>query len=295
MGELRIGPAGWNYRDWKGVFYPARSPRGFSELEYLAEYFDTAEINSSFYGPFSPGSAAKWSKEVNANGRFLFTAKLWQRFTHQTGANDADEKTVRQGFDVLQNAGQLGAVLLQFPFSFHNTKDNFEVLGKLFQRFKQYRLVLEVRHASWNQPELYSWLAERRIGFCNIDQPIIGNSLPPTEKVTSSVGYVRLHGQRRDAWFSDDRQAEPSARYDYRYTTEELRPWGERVKRMARESEVLFVITNNHPFAKSLEAGKAIYFIVTGKKPEMPATMLEKYPEMKEFATATSPKNPTLF
>jgi uncharacterized protein YecE (DUF72 family) len=294
MGDLRIGPAGWNYKDWNGVFYPARRPRGFSELEYLAEYFDTVEINSSFYGPFSAQSAAKWCGEVKANGRFVFTAKLWQKFTHQTGANAADEKVVREGFDALQSAGKLGAVLLQFPFSFHNTKENRNTLHLLIERFHEYPLVLEVRHASWDKSEVYEFLKERNVGFCNIDQPIIGRSLKPSGEVTSRVGYIRLHGRRYDKWFSDDAQLPSSARYDYQYSEEELEPWAERAKKMREKSDILIIITNNHPFAKSLESGKALYFLVTGEKVKVPATMLDRFPALKEIASEP-PRKTTLF
>src|SRR5262249_14791056 len=261
MGEVRVGPAGWNYRDWKGVFYPTKKPRGFSELEYVAEYFDTAEINSSFYGPFSPESAAKWIKEVSANGKFVFTGKLWQQFTHTKGANDADEKLVRAGFDVLQNAGKLGAVLVQFPFSFHNTKDNLETLNGILERFRSYPLVVEVRHASWDKPEILEFLKERSVGFCNIDQPLIGRSLGPTAYVTSKVGYVRFHGRNQKDWFEENEENR-SARYDYKYSAEEIAPWVERIHEIEKESEGLFVVTNNHPQAKSIGLATAILAMI---------------------------------
>src|SRR5690348_4612162 len=79
---VRVGPAGWSYPDWAGYVYPSRRQKGFHEATYLAEYFDTIEINSSFYNPFRPDHAAQWIERVAANPRFVFTAKLWQRFTH---------------------------------------------------------------------------------------------------------------------------------------------------------------------------------------------------------------------
>ena len=57
---IRIGPAGWKYKDWEGVVYPQPAPRGFDPLSYIAEYFTTVEINSSYYGPPQPGRARKW-------------------------------------------------------------------------------------------------------------------------------------------------------------------------------------------------------------------------------------------
>jgi len=149
-GAIRIGPAGWSYADWAGIVYPARRPRGFHEAAYLADFFDTIEINTSFYHPLHAEHCRQWIARVSANPRFLFTAKLWQKFTHEQGAGDEDERAVRSGFDVLRDAGKLGAVLLQFPFSFHRSEENTAYLKKLLKRFADYPLVVEVRHATWN-------------------------------------------------------------------------------------------------------------------------------------------------
>src|SRR5712691_8272192 len=155
---LRVGPAGWSYPDWAGYVYPSRRPKGFHEATYLAEYFDTIEINTSFYQPLRAAHAAQWIDRVAANPRFVFTAKLWQRFTHDirstaSGSAAAEEREVRAGFDVLRAAGGLGAVLLQFPFSFHRTAETVAYLSAVLKRFADYPLVVEVRHASWDSPE----------------------------------------------------------------------------------------------------------------------------------------------
>jgi uncharacterized protein YecE (DUF72 family) len=201
--DLRIGPAGWAYKDWAGVVYPAPRPKGFHEATYLAEFFDTIEINTSFYRPLRAEHAEQWIERVAENPRFLFTAKLWQRFTHDVSPNMADEREVRLGFDVLMNEKKLGAVLVQFPFAFHRTRETVLHLSGLLRRFADYPLVVEFRHASWKVPETFDLLREYRVGFCNIDQPIIGRSLEPSAEVTSEIGYVRLHGRRYDTWFAN--------------------------------------------------------------------------------------------
>jgi uncharacterized protein YecE (DUF72 family) len=294
MSELRIGPAGWNYKDWKGVFYPARRTRGFSELAYVAEYFDAVEINSSFYGPFAPTSAQKWLGEVAANSRFMFTGKLWQRFTHEGGGNLAEERIVRQGFDVLQGAGKLGAVLVQFPFSFHNTKDNFSWLGKVLTKFCEYPLVVEVRHATWDKQEVLDFLTERQVGFCNIDQPLIGRSLKPSAYATSPVGYVRFHGRRYDTWFAEDESGRGGGRYDYLYSRAEIGEWLPRITEVAEKTQSTYVVTNNHPAAKSLQLGQIIAALYFKTKQKMPESLLTTYPELHEFASAPLHKT-TLF
>ena len=83
---VRYGPAGWTYKDWEGVVYPRPKPRGFDPLEFLAGYFDTVEINSTFYRPAAAKVAAQWAERVSGNRRFRFTARLYRRFTHEREA-----------------------------------------------------------------------------------------------------------------------------------------------------------------------------------------------------------------
>jgi len=121
-GVIRFGPAGWDYPDWAGKVYPAPKPKGFDPLPYLAAYFDTVEINSTFYRPAAPNAAKKWADRVRDRDLFRFTAKLWKRFTHERGTAWTSEEVdlVRAGLDPLAEAGKLGALLLQFPWSFRN-------------------------------------------------------------------------------------------------------------------------------------------------------------------------------
>jgi uncharacterized protein YecE (DUF72 family) len=302
VGSVRIGPAGWSYPDWAGIVYPVRKPRGFHESTYLAELFDTIEINTSFYSPLRPEHCRQWITHVSANPRFTFTAKLWQKFTHQldtnVGANAAanleDERAVRAGFDVLREADKLGAVLLQFPFSFHRTPESTAYLKKLLKQFADYPLVVEVRHATWNDKSFYELLHERGVGFCNIDQPIIGRSIKPSEHGTSRVAYVRLHGRRYDSWFSDDPAVPPSERYNYLYTEQELEPWVDRVKHLTQNGETTFVITNNHFEGKGIVNALQFINLLSGAKVKVPDLLRQRYPELNRIASEP-PVEPLLF
>src|SRR5215470_9547854 len=163
--QIRIGPAGWSYDDWKGIVYPAGAGSKFDQLQYLANYFDTIEINSTFYRPPSPTASKSWARRVAHNSSFRFTAKLYQRFTHERGASTAeDEKAYRGGIDPLAEAGRLGAILIQFPWSFKNTDEERSYLNGLMNRFSDYPLVVELRHASWNRAEVYDWLQKKGVG-----------------------------------------------------------------------------------------------------------------------------------
>ena len=159
--QIRVGPAGWSYEDWAGIVYPLRRPRGFHEASYLADYFDTIELNVTFYRPVTPETARGWLGRVAHNPRFLFTAKLWQQFTHEGALTPSNEREFRPAIETLAQAGKLGALLAQFPWSFKNTAEDRDYLEKLAERFRDFPLVVEVRHASWNDRGFYEWLAER--------------------------------------------------------------------------------------------------------------------------------------
>jgi uncharacterized protein YecE (DUF72 family) len=294
MANIRIGPAGWSYPDWAGYVYPTPRPKGFQEAAYLAQFFDTIEINTSFYQPLNLEHARQWVDRVSANPRFLFTAKLWQKFTHDTSATAEDERAARAGFDVLHKAGKLGAVLLQFPFAFHRTTETNAYLGALLKRFDDYPLAVEVRHATWNDPEVFALLREHHAAFCNIDQPVIGRSLGPSEEVTSSIGYVRLHGRRYDTWFSDDPEIPAQERYNYLYSAAELAPWAGRINTVAEQTRNTFVITNNHYLGKAVVNALELINMLKSSKVQVPDPLRLRYPELEAIA-ANPPEAPALF
>jgi uncharacterized protein YecE (DUF72 family) len=324
--DIRVGPAGWSYPDWSGYVYPSPRPKGFHPATYLAQFFDTIEINTSFYAPLRPDHARQWLDRVSANPRFLFTAKLWQKFTHdalgsgsaESGsakpssdgrassaaaqvkramaalAQPADVDLVRAGFEPLLEAGKLGAVLVQFPFSFHRTNETTAYLSALLERFAAYPLAVEVRHASWNAPEVFALLREHRAAFCNIDQPIIGRSLEPSAESTSPLGYFRLHGRRYDTWFSDDATIPSHERYNYLYCTEELTPWTARIRTVAEETRNVFVVTNNHYLGKAVVNALQLISLLKGSKVAVPEPLRQPYPELEAIANGP-PAAPTLF
>ena len=291
---VRVGPAGWSYPDWSGYVYPTHRSKGFHEATYLAGFFDTIEINTSFYQPLRPDHAASWVDRVAANPAFLFTAKLWQRFTHDPSASAEDERAVRAGFDVLRDAEKLGAVLLQFPFSFHRTPETVSYLTSVLKRFADYPLVVELRHSSWQTKETLALLSEHRAGFCNIDQPVIGHSLKPSAESTSQIGYVRLHGRRYDTWFSDDPTTPSHERYNYLYSLEELDPWVARIHAIQKHTRNIFVVTNNHFQGKAVVNALQLIGILTGNKVKVPEPLRQHYPALERIASQM-PAEPTLF
>jgi len=295
LGEIRIGTAGWSYKDWEGIFYPpGMRQRKVHPLEYLARFFDTTEINTSFYGPLKPELVRLWCMRVAAvNPKFLFTAKLYRAFTHSplslmepTSAasirpTDEDEMMTREGLDVLANEGRLGALLIQFPVSFKNTSLNREYVERLVRQFIEYPCVVEVRDSSWNNAETLASFAQRNVGFCNIDQPVIGKSLGPTEHVTAPVAYVRLHGRNYDQWFDSDNRND---RYNYLYTEREVADWKDRVVNVARRAQTTYVITNNHFESKAGVNALELKAMISNKRVKAPSPLIQKYPELRKYA-----------
>jgi len=293
--QIRVGTAGWSYKDWEAIFYPpGMQHRKQHPLDILARCFDMVEINTSFYGHIKPHLAKLWIRTVKAvNPNFVFTAKLHRSFTHNPVAvmeptsaasirpNDEDEALAREGLEALAGEGNLGALLIQFPVSFKNTSLNREYVERLIRQFIEYPRVVEVRHDSWDNPETISYFTQKNVAFCNIDQPLIGHSLKPTEHVTSPVGYVRLHGRNYDQWF----QAETGAdRYNYLYSEAELARWKDKIGRIAQKAEVTYVVANNHFEAKAGVNALQLKNMLTGQRVKAPEPLLEHYPELKKIA-----------
>lgn len=294
MGEIKIGVAGWDYKDWNEIVYPP-TVKKLERLEFLSQFFDVIEINTSFYGHIRPASAQGWIQAVSGNPRFTFTAKLNRAFTHSPLAvtqpttaetirpAENDERDAKAGLDVLMDPGKLGALLIQFPISFKNTDENRRYLDDLVQRFKQYPLVLEVRHASWNTEEQLRWLIEHGIGMCNIDQPLLGRAVRPSDQVTSPVGYVRLHGRNYEQWFTAER---PHDRYNYLYKEDELGRWKPRIENVAEKARVTFAIANNHYQGKAAVNALQLKHLLTRKPVRAPESLVERYPVLKSLTRA---------
>jgi uncharacterized protein YecE (DUF72 family) len=299
--DLRIGVAGWAYKDWEGIVYPARMRPKQHPVEYLAQYFDLIEINTSFYGHLKPELAKLWCRKAAAvNSQFLFTAKLHKSFTHSPMAvlestsaatiksTPEDEVQAKDGYDALAAEGRLGALLVQFPVSFKNTNENRDYLDALLQKFRAYPLAVEIRHSSWNNEGTLKYFVEKGVAFCNIDQPVIGRSLAPTEHVTAPRAYVRLHGRRYDQWFEAER---PHDRYDYLYTEEELTGWKDRIVRVAQKSDKLFAVANNHFEGKAAVNALQLKSMIGGTRVKAPEILVKRYPVLEKVAET----EPTLF
>ena len=309
MGEIYIGIAGWAYKDWENIVYPKSLKKTQHPVEYLARYFDLIEINTSFYGHIKPEVGRDWCRKAGAvNPRFQFTAKLNKAFTHSPIAvvestsattirfNPEDERMAKEGYDALASERKLGALLMQFPISFKNTEENRAHLDKLIHMFREYPLAVEIRHSSWSDDNILQYFASEGVAFCNIDQPLLGRAIRPSGHVTSSIGYVRLHGRRYDQWFDPKK---PSDRYDYLYKPYELEGWQAKIEKIAKKADRVYVAANNHFEGKAPANALELKSMLMRRKVRAPESLIRQYPDLQPFTEPEQPSpaqdvNPTL-
>jgi uncharacterized protein YecE (DUF72 family) len=292
--HVYVGTAGWSYKDWEGIVYPAQIKKSQHPVEYMAQYFDMLEINTSFYGHIKPEWGKLWCRKARlANPEFLFTAKLNRAFTHSpiaviesTSADTIhvgpnDELWAKAGLDSIAEENMLGAVLVQFPISFKNTDRNRDHVDALLEKFRQYPLVVEVRHNSWTNEGTLRYFTQKGVAFCNIDQPLLGKAVAPSDRVTSPVGYVRLHGRNYDQWFDSD---SGNDRYNYLYTQTELEKWKGRIDTISGKARKTFVVTNNHFEGKAAVNALQLKRMLSEDPVRVPATLRARYWELGEIA-----------
>ena len=252
QAKTYIGTSGWSYPKgegtWTGHFYPTSK---INELEYYSQYFNTVEINSSFYRPLNPGYVYKWAHRVPEG--FLFTVKLWQKFTHPKMYKEAtgEEAIISQrdvdqfnyGIEPLARYGKLGALLAQFPPSFKNDGYGQQMLSAVIRNFGQYRLAVELRHRSWSDDENTArFLKDNNISWVHIDEPKFQSSVAAEVPLTSDMAYFRFHGRNREMWWKGDSET----RYKYLYSAEEINELANRVKAASDKAQLLFAFFNNH-------------------------------------------------
>jgi uncharacterized protein YecE (DUF72 family) len=278
---LRLGPAGWDYKDWVDIVYPA-GVKGTDRLTFLAAWFQAVEINVTFYRPIAPHLARRWAEAVAASPDFHFTAKLLNLFTHERRLPPEEVAAFQAGLLPLLEAGRLGVLLAQFPYSFHNTEENRAYLVQVKQAFPDFPLALEVRHRSWQRREVREFLAEVGLELVNLDQPQVSYSFGKTAWVTGTIGYLRAHGRRKETWFEFGTDRE--ARYDYLYTPEELEDLAGRVRELLSRTPEVYVIFNNHPRGQAVANALELAHLLTGAAYPLPPCLLAAFPRLREVS-----------
>lgn len=292
-----VGTSGWNYPSgrgtWNGIFYPEKRSRGFDELSFYAERFNTVEVNSTFYGQPRRNVSLGWVKRTPRD--FEFAVKLYQKFTHPdltrdtTAISQADVDAFKGGIEPLAAAGKLGPLLAQFPASFKASPESRTYVQWLLETFRAYPLTLELRHKSWSDdPEdLFELLNEYGAAWTQIDEPkfrfsIRQNWMPNVR----SFFYMRLHGRNAAQWWTHERSED---RYNYLYSEAELKPFAETIASARAQVKKLYAYLNNH-FAGQAVADAAVlrHLLDEPVTAPMPAELVDRYP-MLEGKVITSP------
>lgn len=280
--HIRVGPAGWQYPDWNGTFYPPRKPRGFDALQYTSSYFDVIEVNSTFYRVPGREMCRSWAERTAALPAFRFTLKAHRLFTH-TNENPAPVAfdDFKKAIDPLLADEKLQAILLQFPWSFKPDDRCRKRLQGLVHDFRPFPLAIEVRHGDWMAGEGRQFLESLNTTVCGVDQPVIGNSVAPFTHIAGAAGaYFRFHGRNYKTWFA--RNVGRDARYDYSYSEKELRDWIGVLKSAAESAQNVTVIMNNHFRGQAPANAFELMAMLNGEKVAAPALLRTTYPRLRE-------------
>ena len=248
-GKLLVGTSGWNYYDWKGLFYPDT----MKARDYLAHYaheFRTTEVNYSFYHLPKPATYENWAAQVPQD--FRFAVKASRVITHIRRLRDVADlwQTFLENASMLGN--KLGPILLQFPPSFKRNDDlldGFLTHSSKMKAFRGIHLAMEFRHASWYDDKTYAAL--KRHG-CAL---VIAQSerYPQAPYVpTAPFLYLRLHG--------------PGALFASSYSSDQLADWAARIREWLAEAESIHVYFNNDFHGYAIENAKMLETMVSGKR-----------------------------
>ena len=276
---IYIGIAGWSYPDWRGIVYT--KPK-IDQLEYISEFVDCIEINSTFYRPPFEKTTRSWLERTSKHPDFFFTAKLHRDFTHQ-GKIDAEiVKHFHKGFEPFLEAGKLKHLLVQFRYDFADTNLNRQRLSKIVEIFSgTFSLAVEVRHKSWQMPDALEFLQELGVSVCNLDYPTARNSFDMQQCTVGKNGYFRMHGRNVEKWFS---KAGRDETYDYYYKENELTQIQQRIDKLVKAFETLTVIANNHYRGAELANALELKCLLTGQKQPVPEGLLRTYPQLAKIA-----------
>jgi uncharacterized protein YecE (DUF72 family) len=222
--HVRIGCSGWNYRDWRGAFYPERLPAR-RWLEAYAERFDTVEVNTTFYRLPTRDAVARWVEQTPPD--FLFTVKASRYLTHMKRLADMERGVERlyAGIAPLVRSPKLGPVLWQLP---ERMKADVPLLESALDRLPPGRHAFEFRHPSWFSDEVLELLRFHHVALVIAHHP--ERPWQPLE-LTADWTFLRFHYGAR------------GRRGNYSET--ELREWAEHVRGLARRAEVFAYFNND--------------------------------------------------
>jgi uncharacterized protein YecE (DUF72 family) len=227
MSTVRIGCSGWNYRDWAADFYPAGTPTR-RWLEHYATYYDTVEVNTTFYRLVTRTTVEHWIEQTPPG--FCFAVKASRYLTHVKRLGDV-ARGLKRFFDPLAplaEANRLGPILWQLPATFHRDVGRLAALLEALESFSAKRHALEVRHSSWLADDVYATLA--RYGATMVVGDRKGLDLAVPEAV-GGWSYLRFHHGHRGRRGN--------------YSERELDAWAARIATLRRRGDSYAYFNND--------------------------------------------------
>ena len=182
-----IGTSGWQYRDWRGQFYPP-TLRQAGWLDHYAERFRVVEVNNAFYRLPEAETFAAWARRTPDD--FVVGVKASRYLTHIRRLHEPEEAVARFLERARHLGPKLGPVLVQLP---PTLPADHAALAETLACFPgDVRVAVEFRHDSWFTEETQAILRRHDAAFCLADSP---KRRTPLWR-TASWGYVRLHEGR---------------------------------------------------------------------------------------------------
>lgn len=253
---IYVGTSGFSYKDWVGPFYPPGTPSD-GMLDIYSGEFSTVELDYTYYAMPSPKSMAGFVQRTQAG--FMFSVRTHKSITHDYVITGEEAATNARKFaDALLpliDAGRLGAVLVQFPWSFRMSSKNLMRLEQIALSFTGMRTAVEFRNDSWANQSALDALRELGLALCCVDEPRIPGLFPPLVAVTADFTYLRFHGRNARDWWS---HGPGKDRYDYEYGEDELDEWIPGIHKLEKASEDTYIYMNNCHMGKAARNARAL-------------------------------------
>lgn len=272
---IRIGTCSFADDALVKAWYPKKVRTGEERLRYYAEWFDTVEIDSTFYRMQPPETVAKWAERTPDD--FVFHVKAFAPLTRhpvklEALPEDVQERAeanergrveylprdlraevfaaFREMLEPFRESNKLGGVLFQMPPYFVFRASALEYLEWAQEQVQGDTMLVEFRHRSWmddeHRTETLSFLEQRGMTNVIVDAPRseAKNLIPTVVALTSPLAYVRMHGRNAKTW--NVRGGSAADRFDYLYDEDELREWVDPLRKLSEEAREVYVVFNTN-------------------------------------------------
>jgi uncharacterized protein YecE (DUF72 family) len=240
--RLNIGCSGWFYWDWRGIFYPEEMPTK-DWFAHYAKHFDTVELNAPFYSWPTVAAVRTWLRQAGEK-KLVYTVKVSELITHVKRFTGTKELVHDFGYIADLLGEHMGCFLFQLPPSFHYTPARLKRI--VTQLDPARRNVVEFRHESWWNDEVYKAFRKAGIIFCSCSGP----RLPDELIKTADEIYVRFHGTEK--W------------YKHNYTKEELALWAARI--LESGAKRIWIYFNNDYGGHAITNAKTLLQLLNKKR-----------------------------